>query len=97
MLISGAYFVFIRKVHSSAFQKRCEIVLSTVSYIYLQTMINSFRCSDLVSLLGSVGRNRSGRKNELQARAIEILKNPSPDINLELFKRKIRELYKAAQ
>lgn len=60
-------------------------------------MINSFRCSDLVSLLGSVGRNRSGRKQELQVRALQILKDPDPDINLDGFKRKIKELYKAAQ
>ncbi|XP_065202298.1 E3 SUMO-protein ligase PIAS4-like isoform X2 [Planococcus citri] len=56
-----------------------------------------FRCSDLVSLLGYVGRNRSGRKNELQLRALEILKNPPADINIEAFKHKIKFLYKAAQ
>ena len=60
-------------------------------------MINSFRCSDLVSLLGYVGRNRSGRKNELQLRALEILKSPPADISLEAFKHKIKFLYKAAQ
>ncbi|XP_014487438.1 PREDICTED: E3 SUMO-protein ligase PIAS2 isoform X2 [Dinoponera quadriceps] len=56
----------------------------------LENMILSFRVSELQMLLGFAGRNKSGRKNELQARALELLHLRShPAIRL-----KIRELYK---
>ncbi|XP_032676487.1 E3 SUMO-protein ligase PIAS3 isoform X2 [Odontomachus brunneus] len=56
-------------------------------------MILSFRVSELQMLLGFAGRNKSGRKNELQARALELLHLRShPAIRL-----KIRELYKTIQ
>ncbi|XP_029164268.1 E3 SUMO-protein ligase PIAS3 isoform X2 [Nylanderia fulva] len=56
-------------------------------------MVLSFRVSELQMLLGFAGRNKSGRKNELQARALELLRLRShPAIRL-----KIRELYKTIQ
>ncbi|XP_060825864.1 E3 SUMO-protein ligase PIAS1 isoform X2 [Bombus pascuorum] len=55
-------------------------------------MILSFRVSELQMLLGFAGRNKSGRKNELQARALELLRLRSHPIQL-----KIRELYKSIQ
>ncbi|EFN82639.1 E3 SUMO-protein ligase PIAS2 isoform X1 [Harpegnathos saltator] len=59
----------------------------------LENMILSFRVSELQMLLGFAGRNKSGRKNELQARALELLHLRShPAIRL-----KIRELYKTIQ
>ncbi|XP_015181369.1 PREDICTED: E3 SUMO-protein ligase PIAS3 isoform X4 [Polistes dominula] len=55
-------------------------------------MILSFRVSELQMLLGFAGRNKSGRKNELQARALELLRLRSHPVQL-----KIRELYKTIQ
>lgn len=57
-------------------------------------MINSFRVTDLHSLITAFGRNHIGRKNELQIRAVDILIKPPLDINIEKYKQKIRELYK---
>ncbi|XP_072038191.1 E3 SUMO-protein ligase PIAS2-like isoform X2 [Amphiura filiformis] len=44
-------------------------------YDDLKHMIMSFRVSELQVLLGYAGRNKSGRKHELQARALNLLKN----------------------
>lgn len=55
-------------------------------------MVLSFRVSELQMLLGFAGRNKSGRKNELQARALELLRLRSNPVQL-----KIRELYKTIQ
>ncbi|XP_020282300.1 E3 SUMO-protein ligase PIAS3 isoform X2 [Pseudomyrmex gracilis] len=56
-------------------------------------MVLNFRVSELQMLLGFAGRNKSGRKNELQQRALELLRLRShPAIRL-----KIRELYKTIQ
>ncbi|XP_034941887.1 E3 SUMO-protein ligase PIAS2 isoform X2 [Chelonus insularis] len=55
-------------------------------------MVLSFRVSELQMLLGFAGRNKSGRKNELQTRALELLKLRSHPVQL-----KIRELYKTIQ
>ncbi|CAL7950097.1 unnamed protein product [Xylocopa violacea] len=55
-------------------------------------MVLSFRVSELQMLLGFAGRNKSGRKNELQARALELLRLRSHPVQL-----KIRELYKTIQ
>ena len=43
-------------------------------------------------LLGYAGKNKTGRKNELQHRAIEIAKSKNPT-----FLHKIKELYKSIQ
>ena len=55
-------------------------------------MLLSFRVAELQNLLGFAGRNKSGRKNELQSRALELLRLRSRPIEL-----KIRELYKTIQ
>ncbi|XP_058802189.1 E3 SUMO-protein ligase PIAS3 isoform X2 [Phymastichus coffea] len=55
-------------------------------------MVLSFRVSELQMLLGFAGRNKSGRKNELQTRALELLRLRSHPVEL-----KIRELYKTIQ
>lgn len=58
----------------------------------LRNMLVTFRVSELQMLLGFAGRNKSGRKNELQQRALELLRVRSPPIQ-----QKIRELYKTIQ
>lgn len=58
----------------------------------LRSMLVTFRVSELQMLLGFAGRNKSGRKNELQQRALELLRVRSHPIQ-----QKIRDLYKAIQ
>ncbi|KAF2896135.1 hypothetical protein ILUMI_10048 [Ignelater luminosus] len=58
----------------------------------LRNMLITFRVSELQMLLGFAGRNKSGRKNELQQRALELLHVRSHPIH-----QKIRELYKTIQ
>lgn len=58
----------------------------------LQNMVMSFRVSELQSLLAFAGKNKSGRKNELQARALELVKHKSNQVVA-----KMKELYKAMQ
>ena len=55
-------------------------------------MIMSFRVSELQLLLGFAGRNKHGKKHELQARAIDLTR-----IQSQTMRAKIRELYKASQ
>lgn len=50
-------------------------VLCTLSLLVFQSMISSFRVSELQVLLGFAGRNRSGRKHELLLRTLHLLKN----------------------
>ncbi|XP_022257563.1 E3 SUMO-protein ligase PIAS2-like isoform X2 [Limulus polyphemus] len=52
-------------------------------------MILNFRVSELQVLLGFAGRNKSGKKQELQYRALELLKLRNTSINM-----KIQELHK---
>lgn len=40
----------------------------------LRNMLFSFRVSELQMLLGYAGRNKTGRKTELQQRAVELLR-----------------------
>ncbi|KAF1662359.1 E3 SUMO-protein ligase PIAS1, partial [Aptenodytes patagonicus] len=44
------------------------------SSLFLQHMVMSFRVSELQVLLGFAGRNKSGRKHELLAKALQLLK-----------------------
>jgi len=62
----------------------------------LKNMLLAFRVSELQMLLGFAGQNKTGRKTELQARAIELLKNKSVP-HLSQVHAKIRELYKSIQ
>ncbi|XP_061872127.1 E3 SUMO-protein ligase PIAS3 isoform X2 [Colius striatus] len=56
----------------------------------LKHMILSFRVSELQVLLGFAGRNKSGRKHELLARALQLLRaGCSPAVHM-----KIKELYR---
>lgn len=58
--------------------------------LILQHMVMSFRVSELQVLLGYAGRNKTGRKTELLARALQLLqKGCSLPIQI-----KIKELYK---
>ncbi|XP_046752380.1 E3 SUMO-protein ligase PIAS2 isoform X1 [Diprion similis] len=59
---------------------------------YETSMVLSFRVSELQMLLGFAGRNKSGRKNELQTRALELLRLRSHPVQL-----KIRDLYRTIQ
>ncbi|XP_043937991.1 E3 SUMO-protein ligase PIAS2 isoform X2 [Protopterus annectens] len=53
-------------------------------------MVSGFRVSELQVLLGFAGRNKSGRKHDLLARALHLLKSGcSPAVQI-----KIRELYR---
>ena len=58
----------------------------------LKNMVMNFRVSELTMLLSFAGRSRSGRKTELQMRALELIKLRSSPINA-----KIRELYRSIQ
>ncbi|CAH1098554.1 unnamed protein product [Psylliodes chrysocephalus] len=58
----------------------------------LKNMLVTFRVSELQMLLGFAGRNKSGRKTELQQRALELLRVRSHPIH-----QKIRDLYKTIQ
>lgn len=64
-----------------------------ISYFFfpcLQHMVMSFRVTELQVLLGYAGRNKSGRKHELQARALSLLKNNcSTPVQI-----KIKDLYR---
>uniref|UniRef100_A0A8I3NDN1 Protein inhibitor of activated STAT 3 n=5 Tax=Canidae TaxID=9608 RepID=A0A8I3NDN1_CANLF len=56
----------------------------------LQHMVMSFRVSELQVLLGFAGRNKSGRKHELLAKALHLLKSScAPSVQM-----KIKELYR---
>ncbi|KAF4531241.1 hypothetical protein B566_EDAN018358 [Ephemera danica] len=55
-------------------------------------MVMTFRVSELQMLLGFAGRNKTGRKTDLQARALELIRIRSSTIP-----NKIRELYRTIQ
>jgi len=57
----------------------------------LQSMIMTFRVTELQALLGFAGRNKIGKKHELQNRALELTKIRSTPMQ-----NKIRELYQTA-
>lgn len=54
----------------------------------LRNMVMNFRVSDLQLLLGFAGRNKTGKKQELQARALDLTKLRSPAVEM-----KIKELH----
>ena len=54
-------------------------------------MILSFRVAELQMLLGYAGKAKSGKKNELQAQALELLKGRSLTIGVQ---NKIKELHR---
>jgi len=58
----------------------------------LRQMILSYRVNDLQVLLSFAGKNRQGRKEELLARALDLVKLRSVPLQA-----KIREIYKASQ
>lgn len=59
-------------------------------FLPLQHMVMSFRVSELHVLLGFAGRNKSGRKHELLAKALQLLRpGSSPAVQM-----KIKELYR---
>ena len=67
----------------------CLIANQSISFP-LQHMVMSFRVSELQVLLGYAGRNKSGRKHELQTRGLTLLKSGcSTSVQI-----KIRELYR---
>ena len=53
-------------------------------------MVLRFRVPELQMLLGFAGRKKSGRKTELQARAVELLQFCSTPVET-----KIKDLYKS--
>ena len=56
-------------------------------------MVMTFRVSELQMLLGFAGKNKTGRKNELQNRALNLVKNCTDQKVVQ----KVRELYKSIQ
>lgn len=58
----------------------------------MKNMVMNFRVSELTMLLSFAGRSRSGRKTDLQLRALDLIKLKSSPIN-----NKIRELYRSIQ
>lgn len=84
------YFHAFVDITSSRFINQKERFL--ITWYYLQNMVMSFRVTELQTLLAYAGKNRSGRKNELQARALELVKNKSSPIVS-----KIKELYRTIQ
>jgi len=60
--------------------------------IVSQNMVMAFRVTELQTLLGQFNKNKNGRKNELQARALELVK-----VNNSVIAGKIRELYTSIQ
>ncbi|KFM61605.1 E3 SUMO-protein ligase PIAS1, partial [Stegodyphus mimosarum] len=58
------------------------------SDLELQKMVRGFRVSDLQSLLSYAGRNKGGKKYDLQNRALDLIKLHSASIDM-----KIRELH----
>lgn len=62
-----------------------------------RNMLASFRSNDLQALLGSVGRNRAGRKSELKDRALDLLRNRPTGFNLQAYLTKIVEIYRSVQ
>lgn len=58
----------------------------------LRNMILTFRVSELQMLLGFAGRNKNGKKTELQDRALDLVKLRSSQLQT-----KIRELFKESQ
>lgn len=58
----------------------------------LREMILTLRVPELQLLLGFAGRNKQGKKNELQSRALDLVKIRSTPLQA-----KIRELHKASQ
>lgn len=69
-----------------------DILLISAIVLPFQRMVMTFRVSELQMLLGYAGKNKTGRKNELQSRAIEIVRLRNPAIQA-----KIKELYKSIQ
>lgn len=61
----------------------------SASDLELQKMVRGFRVSDLQSLLIYAGRNKAGKKTELQTRALDLIKLHSAAIDM-----KIRELHR---
>ena len=56
----------------------------------LKHMIISFRNTELQTLLQFAGRSKVGRKNELLIRALELLKNINPQVQLKIQVRESR-------
>ena len=50
----------------------------------LKHMIISFRNTELQTLLQYAGRSKVGRKQELLTRALELLKNLNPQVQLKI-------------
>lgn len=63
------------------------------SPVELNKMLLKFRAQDLQNLLSAMGKNKSGRKNELYIRAKEMLTNPPKNFHSDGYARKIKKLY----
>ncbi|XP_073973635.1 E3 SUMO-protein ligase Su(var)2-10 isoform X3 [Rhodnius prolixus] len=72
------------------------LIQTTQRLARLQNMLLTFRVSELQMLLGYAGQNKTGRKTELQARALELL-TKSTSAQARQIHSKIRELYKSIQ
>ncbi|KAK9875249.1 hypothetical protein WA026_007641 [Henosepilachna vigintioctopunctata] len=73
----------------SPIQNSSPVNEQTEDQLEYLNMLVTFRVSELQMLLGFAGRNKTGRKTELQQRAHELLRVRSQPIQ-----QKIRDLYK---
>lgn len=77
----------------SIYQKTCHFVeFSLLTFLsLLQNMVKSFRVSDLQTLLASMGRSKSGLKQDLVGRALRLVQT---EYSPELLKN-VRQLYES--
>ncbi|XP_065570850.1 E3 SUMO-protein ligase PIAS2-like isoform X2 [Artemia franciscana] len=67
-----------------------DTLSSKMSDQELRSMVLAFRVSELTMLLSFGGKSSAGRKQDLQQRALDVIKMKNPAINA-----KIKEIYKA--
>ncbi|CAB4069518.1 unnamed protein product [Lepeophtheirus salmonis] len=91
-MICGTLFGEGKKCGGVRVRRGVKVMSTLQEQESLKHMILTFRVSELQMLLGFAGRNKNGKKHELQGRALELVKIRSSPMQA-----KIRELYKASQ
>lgn len=69
-----------------------EQIINFILFI-LQSIIQTFRVTELQTLLMYAQRNRSGNKSELLKRAMSLIQDPQPSIIVKIYEiyRNLRE------
>ncbi|CAI6362464.1 unnamed protein product [Macrosiphum euphorbiae] len=60
-----------------------------------KNMLDSFRTTDLQTLLGAFSQNKGGRKSDLKDRALELLRTRPPGLNYTAYVTKIYDIYRS--